>query len=127
MEKLELKHLAPYLPYGLKVCLNNTTYKRSLIGINLESEMVHLTSNEDNETHHFYFNIKPILRPLSDLTEVKDSNVLFAFGAINDHFFNRVEKGFISYGQMTFLLESHYDIFGLIEKGLAIDINTLDK
>ena len=30
------------------------------------------------------------------------------------------------YQEMCKLLEWHFDIFGLIEKGLAIDINTLN-
>ena len=28
-------------------------------------------------------------------------------------------------GLMSLLLEDHFDVFGLIDKGLAIDINTL--
>ena len=48
--------------------------------------------------------IKPILRPLDG-------------------------KNFTSrdytYNEWAFFFEQHYDVFGLIEKGLAIDINTL--
>ena len=31
----------------------------------------------------------------------------------------------LSYRTFELLLENHYDVFGLIEKGLAVDINTL--
>ena len=33
----------------------------------------------------------------------------------------------MSYGLVSKLIEWHFDVFGLIEKGLAIDINTLPQ
>lgn len=119
--KLELKHLAPYLPYGLKYI-----YK------GIEWDLTHLeTSTKDRE-------YKPILRPLSDLTKeievngekfvpfdyISDYNpntkeiypcVIMDDGIIEMHYWKDFEK----------LFEWHFDVFGLIDAGLAIDINTL--
>ena len=57
---------------------------------------------------------KPILRPLSDLDLPEDNE------------FNTPEnlQG-CTFGYVTGLISEHYDVFGLIEKGLAIDINTI--
>lgn len=123
--KLELKHLAPYLPYGLKswsgekeiLITGSTLYRMETIVI------------------------KPILRPLSDLTEKECKKLLN-----NDHIFNfwygkdkdgdyiykegytssiyRSYKG-MPYSMVQHLFQWHFDVFGLIDEGLAIDINTL--
>ena len=70
--------------------------------------------------------IKPILRPLSDLTKEIDVNgekhqmwLLVPHGnSINDVFSWQ-------YKNIKTLFEWHFDVFGLIENGLAIDINSL--
>jgi hypothetical protein len=76
--------------------------------------------------------IKPILRPLSDLS--KDD---FGEYLIEELYTLDFEKQILSiledirwvnqcdYLLIQLLIEKHYDVFGLIEKGLAIDINTL--
>ena len=38
-----------------------------------------------------------------------------------------IEHKTLEYECMIDLLKNHYDVFGLITKGLAIDINTLEK
>ena len=126
--KLELKHLAPYLPYGLKCELLN--YKCDYIGekygtINgfyyLGGE-VHYTFKDRSTAGKTRNLIKPILRPLSDLT--KGYLMSISYGTfINVR--NDLEKGQVKYKNMVFLLEKHFDVFGLIEKGLAIDKNKL--
>jgi len=42
--------------------------------------------------------------------------------------FAQSEKGydFLPHGIFQDLIKAHFDVFGLIDKGLAIDINTLD-
>ena len=135
MTSEELKHLAPYLPYGLK-------YK----GIFNTYELTVYNFKEAVQEG------KPILRPLSDLKSLGDKNI-----PINSHTINQI----LGYGEIEFsyfkgdldiihdsdsdqrydsdktisfstfetirteLLKGHYDIFGLIDAGLAIDINTL--
>ena len=115
--KLELKHLAPYLPYGLKIL---SKYKNDVEGI------VYLMGIENIETIITHDSRKPILRPLSDLTiEFKD-DFRFTERAITIHKYglNHWLKG-LRFDIVEFLFENHFDVFGLIEKGLAIDINTL--
>lgn len=81
MEKLELKHLAPYLPYGLKAITTKETYKDPQVGIidywskngNVENE-ISISSDEGYylcQPHE----IKPLLRPLSDLYTLDKRNI----------------------------------------------------
>jgi len=123
MKKLELKHLAPYLLYGLKlqwIDLNEVV---------MSADTIQVAINQ---------NIKPILRHLSDLPKHTDTNsdYVYFFGEINGidgmGQAEAIARGIISireldYGTVGCLLEHHYDVFGLIDKGLAIDINTLTK
>ena len=152
--ELELKHLAPYLPYGLEIleitkgnfeCDPNNEDKELLTDRNV--------SRFIGKKPYRCLSQKPILRPLSNLT----------LDVINKFYVNKAENGIIlrkyitpktmeitltatykmmgdsftdfiisqnsiintDYWLVELLLKHHYDVFGLIEKGLAIDINTL--
>ena len=121
MEKLELKHLAPYLPYGLKIKTKGGIVKLLAFDINLwESNKLEL---------------KPILRPLSDLTDEQKKIIYFdVIGTDNDmygtldefiDYLGETNEYHLPYCIYRQLLEWHFDLFGLIEKGLAVDINSL--
>ena len=151
--KLELKHLAPYLPYKLK--LHNLTVGKTLkmIGCEFTHELrIRLT---DGLYAYDVCKIKPILRPLSDLTKISDELLIneYTINILLHEKYNQQYGIFSHYkGQLDIeldgepdlrydsnksisfftiltiqeqLLKGHYDIFGLIEKGLAIDINKL--
>lgn len=125
LETLELKHLAPYLPYDLE-CKSDNGNVGKLDSLNTEVDD--------------FTGMKPILHPLSDLTKEMEYNgekfvpfkkILFS---INNEDENRPDlrvRIWIKEPQnMPFfviqkLFEWHFDVFGLIDKGLAIDINTL--
>ena len=115
--KLELKHLAPYLPYELKYEFNNVIYYYQ-----------HCSTREFD-----FENSKPILRPLSDLTreiEVNGKkfvpkNILSASLQSLNSWEDLIKHRIIMFDDSQKLFEWHFDVFGLIEKGLAIDINTL--
>ena len=64
--------------------------------------------------------IKPILRPLSDLTKE-------GFVYLHNYLTKEIDNdiSLLHYRDIQILLKNHFDVFGLIEKGLAIDINTL--
>ena len=135
-EKLELKHIAGYLPYGLKIV--NIGLKGDVLNIyKLEIEN-HLNCGIVNVIKGV--NQKPILRQLSDLTKEIEINgekfvpiewldknikptrhqspsVSFTDGYIEMCYLSEYEK----------LYEWHFDIHGLIESNLAIDINTLQS
>lgn len=141
MEKIELKHLAPYLPYGLKLHYDDDkigTLNR-LSDIN-EYDDIKISIDYFDSEHIWMF--KPILRPMSDFDKM---------GLLGDDYYSYMSKlnadlpdniqvdrdlefdidrecyvGCIYAMQVyKFLFEHHFDVFNLIPAGLAIDINTL--
>ena len=72
MKKIEIKHLAAYLPYGLKGVYdeNEESDIVDITGLCLFNKINHLQIRfKDNTSGLFDCEIKPILRPLSDLTK----------------------------------------------------------
>jgi hypothetical protein len=147
--KLELKHLAPYLPYGLRFKTDFDHLEYLMTSLNIHKSKVTFRAinnfkNSKTKAVKLLGNNKPILRPLSDLTEdilkgikrmmLVDFKYIDRDGIQSIHF----PKGNIcitsinyeivdecSLGFYNYLLKHHFDVFGLIEQGLAIDINTL--
>ena len=125
--KLELKHLAPYLPYGLKCKLKDQGKETigELSGCYSDNSYAFF---DTVESEHGFEDIKPILRPLKDLTKPH-----FHDGTENQNtrFWEfEIRKGYIvglGYDSFVELIKHHYDVFGLIPKGLAIDINTIEN
>lgn len=156
--KLELKHIAPYLPYGLPIRISN--HKCDYVGIELSKvngyyyigDSLHVTY-EGGSTGKDQSVFKPILRPMSDLS------TRYGDGVINEHSINMLLGKDGNYGEVTVsqwkdsfdieielgndapyqksidfklmilvmdeLYRGHFDVFGLIDQGLAIDINHL--
>jgi len=134
--KLELKHLAPYLPYGLKkYCPTSNVLIHHYLPLDFIQSTIDL---------HCSFGWKPILRPMSDLnkmiqhpTDKSEKCVISSFydleidedGDYCDSFYADQCESPSALVPVTsinwYLFEWHFDVFGLIEKGLAIDINTL--
>ena len=98
------------------------------------------TSNDNTCGKGFRLNeIKPILRPLSefkyqDIIKVNNYLGLGKWCDYYDLFFDawfddseRLQNLVLQmpFELMQFFLKNHFDVFGLIEKGEAIDINTL--
>jgi hypothetical protein len=130
--KLELKHLAPYLPYGLKGVYHESIITLSLNGFSSATEIGYDISL------FLKCEIKPILRPLSDLTiEITHNGQTFVpIEWFEEKYFatdlpaqcERIIEDDRWVNQSSYMLieqlfEWHFDVFGLIEKGLAIDIN----
>ena len=166
---LELKHLAPYLPYGLKAEMLD--YEMDYVGRKYDEIIgVHQWSKNkdwclltDGGSKPSFDRIKPILRPLSDLVKIIKVYgkafipIMVVFGGENyreynytidlserpilgkrieisvedlgspcvTFFLNNVLNNLLTYHNWQLLLEWHFDVFGLIEQGIAIDINTL--
>jgi len=143
--KLTLRELAPYLPYQLKVKITenfispynmNPIQKEGNV-IKFDCYIILLMSS----------GLKFILRPLSDLVkeievdgekfvpieEIKRKYTEYYFATNNESMLSIKGKNemyvfsnhFISIQNKLF--EWHFDVFGLIEQGLAIDINTLNQ
>ena len=121
--KLELKHLAPYLPYCLNIYINDLRDHVNNFTLELYKD-ISLKDVIDNEN-------KPILRPLSYLTKQIEHNgekfLLIDFLLDKDIIvYNpNIDYRLLRFGDIEKLLKHHFDVFGLIDKGLAIDINTL--
>lgn len=142
MKTLELKHLAPYLPYGLQ-CHTGELTNCTLLGLKDDSAYY---SEYKYQTEHCGDKIftrpemwltigtvhKPILRPLSVLSEVgnqmeRDCNhtIWYENGAWSDSMTDDFSIDWIPKICYEWLIERHFDVFGLIDAGLAIDINTI--
>ena len=127
--------LTPYLPYGLKMYWEE-------LATNKPKEPWEMTCN--SITFVIANQNKPLLYPLSYLTEDLDEQDNLHITALKgasdgsihvdefiDHiidFYDKVDE--VDFTQtpdqlMEYLFENHFDIFGLIEKGLAIDKSTL--
>ena len=148
---LEIKHLSPYLPFDLKYASNqNFDIKISKWELKMVEHQIKIINDGKFENDY-----KPILRPLSDLTkeiEVNGEKFIpveklkseFLFGCFFFAKSNFGWTGFISpignhvpiyigneimdecnYYIYQKLCEWHFDLFGLIDVGLAIDINTV--
>ena len=125
---LTIKHLAPYLPYGLKVKWKHCEDDSPVF----EFKIRHLEDVGKSDRYQ----IKPILRPLSDLTNTQGNHFVVdhisSSREMTDKLIHVIETNKFRYTQLKCwqfekLVENHFDVFGLIEKGLAIDINTLKE
>ncbi len=177
--ELQFKHIAPYLPYDLKAYIEDKQNKiiDNFSVFVFDYKCVGFKRYACN--FHFdkldHFQVKPILRPLSDLykeIEHKEEKIIpievickemGINGKSNGEYFiteeiyngnddvvitddylvirrfenetqnylmlaefedqsNKVE--FIPYHIYELLFQWHFDVFGLIQEGLAVDINT---
>ena len=121
--KLEFKHLYADAPYNVE-CVS-CGYSGVLELINRKSNKIKVSCSEWWENTDKY---KMKLRPLSDLT--KDIREYLPSVALEDasEIVDAIETGdilYIRYDLINKLLERHFDIFELIDAGLAVDINSL--
>lgn len=131
IEKLKEEHILPYIPYGVKYGFLEVNYET------LESEFKIRGEASTRGTIHNLNNwieiesAKIVLRPLSDLINDDGDFYIYELDEGTEHFFRYVDDfdllSVIPYDQMTILLKHHFDVFGLIDSGLAVDINTLKK
>ena len=136
--KLTIKELAPYAPYNLKVQLGVT--ERDLTAISCDSKYVFVTEYIGARKKQMagIESIKPLLRPLSDLTnEIEHNGEKFVFSDLyftnnkiikaqnpNNCLFNNMLND-LDYNSIQLLLRYHFDVFGLIERGLALPIKKM--
>lgn len=146
---MQLKHLTQYYPYKLRGIINNDGIVRELYNLNIGS--LETKPRKHGYTYCGFKDFKPILRPLSDLTvgiewngkkttpleELKEiyNNQVGDIRHIKYHnldYFTlyglQIDDSYevsIPYFMYEKLFKWHFDVFGLIAKGLAIDKNTL--
>ena len=129
-KELLLKDLCSRLPYGVKISVNNNI--ESLQGINVLDNVVEYGSFLSSGIEE----VKPYLFPLLSMTKEQ----LFEVQEIMGKNEIKIEEGFlhivdsnrntIAYLEILALLEwfykNHFDIYGLISMGLAIDATVLN-
>ncbi len=146
MEKLELKHLAAYLPYRLKCNVMGEfidDYDEpkvpkifEIVGLN-EGYVEYYEEGRTITEQCVFSDCFPLLRPISDLTkeiEVNDRKII----PIKGMFLPCGERKILtdwsnenkcwlgeqmSYLVYAHLFEMHFDLFNLIENKIALNIN----
>ena len=137
--ELEVKHLAPYLPYGLKlqyVVREKVEQTGIMKSINHNEDETHPTkvsiSAMYNEEHIWMF--KPMLRRKTHLHTLQSEILIRWGGGLSDRAkaqwlkevtddmlysaFNSLRYDFVE-----LMLENHIDVFGLIDTGLATELS----
>lgn len=147
--ELEVKHIAPYLPYSLEMRHEPKDkngeilyYKTGvLVKIQDNKKLKYARISIGFDDLNPIFEFKPILRPISDLktdffadkweSDI-DVRTFLSDGYLSemgvddfDYLIDHKNIEWYPYGLIYILIKYHFDIFGLIENDLAIDINTL--
>ena len=131
--ELEIKHLVGYLPYGLKVLYRQKTVE--IVTLKNTNRCQFYNCDDEMQGVGLEF-IMPILRPLSDIKEYfepifetdKEVNEYLSYEATSPFSVEEIlnyKFEYLPYGTCQVLLKHHFDLFGLIEKGLAIDVNSV--
>jgi len=134
MNKIEF--MAFSLPYGLK-CETIKGFIYELLQIDICEHLFYGQSEIDIDCGYYPYyanNSKPILRNLSDLTkEIEHGgekfvpiNKLPIIGNECMSIIDDIYSGWIRWSEIQKLIEWKFDIANLIEKGEAIDVNTLE-
>lgn len=133
---LEVKHLSPYLPYSLKVMMEG---KKCNVAWMSTKNIAIIRPDGVGEYKkinwkYAHLNILPILKPLSDLKVGGKSEHLLKIISDKAKRMNVSENDFDTYCHIQHqykgydkiphwwfqdLVKHHFDIFNLIEKGLA--------
>ena len=128
--KLDIKHLAPYLPYGLKIDTNGYFDEIVLTSTELDTVL----ENQWKPLLRSPFKINSLLMEIYNDTGCCDVDVVsmkYVIGVnyklMGEDFHDIIYANgkFDSCPMFVYskLIENHVDVFGLIPEGLAIDIN----
>ena len=127
---LLFKDLCGRLPYGVKVEIYNhwrDDYEDETLTLENYSKLINTFSIGD---------IKPYLFPLSSMTEKQKEELKYEISKQTEILIERMKNDdcgidcgkyhFHSIFELKWLLKNHFDIYGLIPKGLAIDATGLN-
>lgn len=126
--KLELRHIAPYLPYELEFKDPETVIPGVMVAIC--AEMPGLLFYEDKDTIEYFdlSKIKPLLIPLSELTK---DDFIIGMGYRDGEFVfiqyllkaikQQLDDSSIKLSDYQYLVSNHFDVFNLIPHGLALN------
>jgi len=137
MERLTIKEISPYLPYGLKWIFEGSDDIHEVMGIDTTDFGIHLFSPYGDYGKCRIYEGKPLLRPLSQLTEEIEHNGerfvpydvlrdmelkdmrLHSDGCLT---INHMNIQNCEYWRMEKLHEWHFDTANLLDRGLAVSI-----
>lgn len=120
MHKLTLEHLAPYFPYKLNCKVKNLNNENKATIWRLNSIII-----VDWERGNY--SLKPILSPLSEYKDINSKSMnnlntdLEIQIEICDLANKKISFQSLSYGAAIECFANKIDVFGLIEKGLAVE------
>lgn len=116
-EKRIEDYLHLYLMCKCKFIHSNSVWVLTSVGYSF-SEI----SSEDGEASHIVMSkeVKPILRPLSDMTEEERKEFEATQTAIRATPVHQIMVSVWTPESFRWALSKHFDLFGLIESGLAI-------
>ncbi len=120
MSKLEAKHVLPYALYGAKMLTEKNLLDK-------EDRIWTLQPSNFPNNWKTGFNSKIILRPMEDIKYYVDflNKYYVDFDKKEGCLVKRKNENYTRLNDLDFLFQNHFDVFGLIEKGIAVDINTL--
>jgi len=117
MKKLELKHIAPYLPYDLEFKDPETVVPGVMIAICAEMPGLLFYQNKDTIEYFNLNKIKPLLLPLSELNNNPDH--VLGLGKIEWNV--PTDSAAYTLTQYEYLFSNHFDVFHLIDADLALN------
>lgn len=137
--ELQLKHILPYFEHDLRGVI-----KQKIVTVSsLHKNSLETKPSVHRFTYCSFHHFTPILRPLSDLTKKIEVNgekfvpserhylEVDKNGFCYERYYaDQCESPFVDIPVQVYnewLYEYHFDVFDLISKGIAIDINTLNK
>lgn len=138
MEKLKIEHLTSYLPYGLKVfrdCANSLLYNDAIVEVDCIGYIDKVVTFNTGADYYFEdeeidFTIKPLLLPLSEWRTIENGEFFFSpfFHSMQD-MDGGIEHNLMSapYYDLQLLFVNHFDVFGLIDRGLALNKRDYDN
>lgn len=140
--KLEITHVTPYLPFDLKLSVHlvgDEYWTEILRGINRNTLLIGGNRIDVLPFTLPDLRIKPILKPLSDFNDVftdlfdddLDVRTFTNEDFLGEHGFGSMQElqemkiEWYPVGLFNLLVKHHFDVFGLIEKDLAVNMNKL--
>ncbi|HLS53020.1 MAG TPA: hypothetical protein VK031_03540 [Tissierellaceae bacterium] len=152
MKELEIKNILPYLPYEVEVYFEGEEFPHEIVGLDMSSRPLHILSPWGQFGMSSLEGAKLVLRPLEDIfkeinhrgkivTPHREISKILNGGKYSDSFniieYNEYGSLRINFGDHTTgysinletipvlekLYELHFDVRGLIDQGLACNIN----
>jgi hypothetical protein len=129
--ELELKHIAPYLPYKLQMLFYDIKVGEltRISNYDWESHPTRMAIDTNDSEHIWMF--KPILYPL-DLTKPIwfEGKEIVPFDFLTEKFLGDIKGNNVShwgYRTVDMMIQMKLDVFGLIPKDFAISVHDVDS